>query len=275
MPGYDALFLDIDGTLVLPDHSTISPRTLRALEAARDAGVTLCIATGRCRGILPAAVLDFGFDYAILSNGAALLDLHTGKTLHRHGITAAQAALAYPVIRRHADFIEWFADGEILLTKESYALIGSHELPPWHAAYFAKGNSPVADSAEQYFSDGAPGLEKINIVRYTTGIVAAIREELEALDQFTLSSSISRSLEINSAGCSKAAAIRALCALRGFSLKRTAACGDGGNDLEMLCTVGCGAAMGNAKDSVKASADCVTGSNEEDGAAEFIERYIL
>jgi len=275
MRKYDILFLDIDGTLIASDHFTLSPRNRQALTAARQAGVKLSIASGRCLKILPQQVMDFGFDYAITSNGAAVQDLKTGEVLYRNGLSARQAALAYGVLRPRTDYIEWFADGEILLAQDSYDLIGTHEIPPWHAAYFSQGNTPVVSSVEEYIAQGAPGLEKIAIVRYPKEVIAAIVEGLRPLNEFKLASSIGRSLEIVRADCDKAAAIRVLCEKRGFDMARTAACGDAGNDVEMLAAVGCGAAMGNAKDSVKALAACVTASNDEDGVAQFIEEHVL
>lgn len=53
------------------------------------------------------------------------------------------------------------------------------------------------------------------------------------------------------------------------------ACGDGSNDLEMVKQAGIGVAMSNAVDEVKEAADYVTLSNDEDGAARAIEKYVL
>ena len=56
-------------------------------------------------------------------------------------------------------------------------------------------------------------------------------------------------------------------------MSRTLAIGDNQNDLEMLSFAGVSAAMGNAEDDVKAAAGFVTGTNNEDGAAAFLEKY--
>ena len=53
-----------------------------------------------------------------------------------------------------------------------------------------------------------------------------------------------------------------------------AAIGDQMNDFEMICEVGFGVAMANAVDEVKASAKWITGSNDDDGVAEFLELLI-
>ena len=51
--------------------------------------------------------------------------------------------------------------------------------------------------------------------------------------------------------------------------------GDGGNDISMLRHVGIGVAMGNARDEVKAAADYVTASVDEDGVAKALRKFIL
>ena len=61
----------------------------------------------------------------------------------------------------------------------------------------------------------------------------------------------------------------------GVALWDVIACGDGLNDLSMIRYAGLGVAMANAQPEVKEAADVVTLSNDEDGVAEVIERYIL
>ena len=60
-----------------------------------------------------------------------------------------------------------------------------------------------------------------------------------------------------------------------IDLSKTIAFGDQELDIEMLQTAGLGVAMGNAPDKVKRVADVVTASNEEDGVAIALEKYVL
>src|SRR5690606_3526903 len=82
-------------------------------------------------------------------------------------------------------------------------------------------------------------------------------------------------LELFHAACSKADGVRRLAATLGIDAAAIMACGDGSNDLEMLQFAGLGVAMGNASDRVKAAADFVTATNDEDGVALAIERFVL
>lgn len=275
MPNFSILFLDIDGTTIGRDHFTLSPHNREALLAAKAAGVTLAMSTGRCLGILPQQLLDVGFDYAITSNGAAVQDLRNNTCIFRECMPAHVAETAYRIIYPHVSFIEWFANGEILLAREAFEQLATKEVPPWHVTYFAKGNTPVVESAEQYLADGAPGLEKIALVRFGREIIAPIHKELKATGLFNLTDSIGRSLEVVPADSTKVVGMRALCGQMGVDLSSCAACGDGNNDITMLQSVGFSGAVANAKPELKAVASVELPAFDEDGVAYFIEHYVL
>ena len=79
-------------------------------------------------------------------------------------------------------------------------------------------------------------------------------------------------LEIVPLGVHKAEALRHLASILGLELSQIAAIGDGLNDIEMLSEAGLGIAMGNAPQAVKSVADWVTGTNNEAGVAQAVER---
>ena len=74
---------------------------------------------------------------------------------------------------------------------------------------------------------------------------------------------------------SKAAALERLGVLLNIPREEMIAMGDGANDLELLAYAGLGVAMGNASPLVKKQADAVTVTNDNDGVAEVIEKFIL
>ena len=276
MAAFDLLFFDLDGTLLLDDHATVSPRTIRALEEASRAGVRLSIATGRCLGLISEQVRKLPFDYAVTSNGAAVYDLKAGTQLYHHAFSPEEAMTACRIIDQHVDFFELFVNGEILLTEKAHAMTATRPLPPWHQRYFWRATLPPIASLAEYLRAGAQGLEKINLVSCDPEDVARIQQELEPLGLYEITSSIGRgALEVVPRGCSKGAAIRWLCSRLEIDLQRTAAFGDGGNDMEMLTTVGCGVAMGNAGEALCRAADAVTATNMEDGIALFIEQHVF
>ena len=61
----------------------------------------------------------------------------------------------------------------------------------------------------------------------------------------------------------------------GTPIEQVIAMGDSDNDVSMIQRAGLGVAMGNAREKAKLAADVVTASNEEDGVADIIEKYLL
>lgn len=275
MTHFDILFFDLDNTLLMPDHATVSDRNRAALAAAQAKGVKLVIATGRCLSMIPPAVREIDFDYAVTSNGTAIDDLKAGRRIFLHSFTREEARIACEAAERNVDFYELFADGLIRLTDQSYAKRRARPLPPWHVKYFAEHTEPSLGTLAEYLDAGAPGLEKVNMNMCDPAALASLREEIEPAGLFEITTySGATALEIVPRGCSKGACIRRLCKRLGVDIARSAAFGDGGNDVEMLRTAGCGVAMGNAADAAKAAARRITAPYDEDGVAQFIEEYI-
>lgn len=100
-------------------------------------------------------------------------------------------------------------------------------------------------------------------------------QELKRFDSLELVGSLKYNIEINAAGVNKGKGLLELGEILGISREEIMAFGDGDNDIAMLREVGFGVAMENADEEVKAVADYVTGSNDEDGVAKAIARFVL
>ncbi len=264
-------FFDLDETLLAPDHVTVSPRTRNALSKMREAGILLIIATGRSRALLPDCLAKLPFDYHITANGADIADLNTGKHIHTSYLPKEDAFAAWDLIKSRDLLVEWYVFNEVGIDAATKERLDSFSMPRWHKEYFQKGCMPVFESVEHYLSEGAKGLEKINLPRFNPVLRDILWRELDALGRFTLSSSSGSNIEINRKGCTKGQAIRALCRHLKIPVTRTMAFGDGGNDVEMLGTVGMGVAMANGTELAKRMAQAVAGPYDQDGVAVFIE----
>ena len=90
-----------------------------------------------------------------------------------------------------------------------------------------------------------------------------------------LVSSLGYNIEINAVGVDKGRGLMELGELLGIRPEEIMACGDGDNDIGMLKRAGLGVAMGNAEEDVKAAADYVAETNDDEGAAKAIVKYVL
>ncbi len=107
--------------------------------------------------------------------------------------------------------------------------------------------------------------------------IAALRRDLEAaLDgTATLVQAVPGVLEVLPPGASKGEGVRWLLDHLGVSPQHVLAIGDAENDVEMLRLAGIGAAVANARPEAKAAADVVVASNDQDGVADALERFVL
>ena len=274
MPNYDILFLDMDGT-VLNSNNEATERTRKALKAAQEAGVKLVVASGRTLKILPPLIQELGFDYAAVSNGASIYDLRSGERVYHHDFNLEAAHAMCEVLMEECDFIEFYADGEIQVSRASFERMKHRRIPVWHQKFFNENGTRVWETEMTYVQAGAPGLEKVALVCYEDEVLKRIRSRLAPMGYFNLTDSVVGAMEINDKECSKGVALRDICCRMGIDIARSAAIGDSMNDMTMIQAAGCGVAMGNARKEIKAAADYITASNDEDGVARFIEEKVL
>lgn len=269
------LFTDLDGTLLMDDHKTVSRRNHEALLALKRAGVKLCACTGRVRCLLPEAVKEIGFDYAITSNGASCVDLNTGEDIFSAYISAERAALAWRYTKPLDALVEWYVDGEILMDRKNYNMWPDRLRPLWHRNYLGAGRGIIYEDIEEFFSQGAPKLEKLNLCDKPVDVKEKLIDPLLSTGLFEISSSLGRNLEITDICADKGRALISLCEHLGIPTGQTIAFGDGGNDVQLLHAAGIGVSMGNAVPEAGAAAKHATLSNQMDGVAAYLEEHVL
>ena len=110
------------------------------------------------------------------------------------------------------------------------------------------------------------------VITDTAENIQTIRSSLsqEHYDNYQVTSSEVTRIEFVEKGMTKLNAIKDLLDKLGISQQETIACGDGENDMDIIEFAGCGVAMGNAPDSVKAIADIVADTNENDGVGKTL-----
>lgn len=235
--------LDMDGTL-LNEEKEISEANRQAIKDAEAKGIHVVISTGRSMATLRDLAKSLSLSsYLVTVNGSEIWDEH-GELVERNIV--------------HNDLMTWM-----------YDLSKTHKTGYW------------ATSTERVFFDEMPedlsayqwlkfGYEiKDDKVRET------ILNELRSREAFEITNSSPTNIEVNAIGINKAKGIEKVCSLLSISMENVMACGDSMNDIAMIKEAGLGIAMGNAQDIVKEAADWVTASNDEDGVAAAIKKWVL
>lgn len=266
--------VDLDGTLLKSDKE-LAPYTREILRRAIDQGILVMPSTGRPLTGVPKDLLEFpGIKYAVTANGARVIDIATGKPMVEELLPHDIASKLMDVFERYDSFREIYFDGVGYASKEALANISKYlELPPM-ANYIASTRIAVDDVREKFEEEDRP-VDKIQALFTSVEDRDAARAEIQDIPGIEITGALPMNLEINAAGVNKGKAMIELGKVLGIPKEEIMAFGDGDNDLKMLKEVGVGVAMENAIESVKEAADYITLTNDEEGVARFIEKYVL
>jgi Cof subfamily protein (haloacid dehalogenase superfamily) len=138
-----------------------------------------------------------------------------------------------------------------------------------------KSRRPVED-LDAFIALNAQSVQKVQLCfRDLADRAAAVEQIKSDFPEIVATSSFRNNLELNWHTADKGRGLRILSEYLNVPDNDTIAFGDSSNDLTMLQAAGVGVAMGNAAEELKALCDAVTLSNEDDGVAVYLERYVL
>jgi Cof subfamily protein (haloacid dehalogenase superfamily) len=262
MDGIRLVASDLDGTLLLPDE-TVSERTRAALAAARRAGVTVVLVSGRQpRSLGPIAERIGVGGIAICANGALVWDLDSGTMVDATPLAAELATRLVHGLREAIPGALFAVELEGSFGREAGWSEGLAAAP--------------ADVLEADALELIRGPVTKLLVRHPAMAFAEVAERAgKAVGEDAVATWAGlRLVEISAAGVTKAFALERLCQRLGIDASEVVAVGDMPNDLAMLGWAGTAVAVANADQEVLDAADEVTAANVEDGVAQLLERIL-
>ena len=266
--------LDLDGT-VLTEKKELTVRTREAISRALAQGVVVLVATGRPWMGVPEELRHFpGMHYALTSNGARIIDTQTDQVIEEHLLGPDLAQKVLEICGKYDTLQEVYFDGQGYAPADKMNCVEKYHKNPSMCEYMRKTRIPVDDISELVKKENR-GLDKVQALFADMNERRAAWKELEAEAGLELVGSLRYNIEINAAGVNKGKGLVNLGRMLGIRREEIMACGDGDNDIVMLREAGFGVAMANGEEKVKEAADYITLSNEEDGVADVIEKYVL
>ncbi|BAB06625.1 Cof-type HAD-IIB family hydrolase [Halalkalibacterium halodurans] len=267
MPQRHLIALDLDGTL-LTDNKTISMKTKQTIQKAREAGHIVVISTGRPYRASIQYYQELQLDTAIVNFNGAFVhhpkDSSFGTYHHPLELSTARQVI---------ETCEAFDVSNIMVEViDDYYLRYYDEL---FIQTFTEGQGPV---------EHGNLLKKLRddptcvLIHPKDDHVSELRSLLdgahaEVIDQRTWGAPWNV-IEIVKAGMNKAVGLKRIADYYQVPKERIIAFGDEDNDFEMIEYAGKGVAMANAIDPLKALANDITLSNEDDGIAVYLEEAL-
>lgn len=266
--------LDLDGT-TLNEDKRISPRTVEDFRLAMEKGVHIVVSTGRTFQSLPEQLYSIeGLEFAVNSNGAHITELATKKTIYENYLSPQAVEAVVCVLRETGLSVETFVDGKAYIDRREFEEVRDYGSTYRDAEYILSTRNPV-DGIFDYILAHRERIENISVNYPFLEDKPKWQALLGSIEGITLTSSFSHNFEIGGASTSKAEALRFLMKRLGIRPDQLMACGDSPNDAEMIRLAAVGVVMGNASEEMKKIGDYVTATNEEDGVAAAIEKFVL
>lgn len=274
---YKLIAIDIDGTL-LNSNSEITPATINAIQRAHQAGITVVISTGRRFYSAKPIVENLSLDIFVSCHNGVLLKRLDGEVLYylplecdtaKKAIKCVKETGEFPIVYHgHQDaadiFIENLHDN---VSQRIVDYISNH-------MEFVTTYQNLESQLEKDV------LEIVSIVsrKRVDKVYKHLRERLNSsaeIIRWLPSDGSVGFLEIAHRKTSKAEPLKHLSKKLGIKREEIIAIGDNFNDMGMLQYAGLPIVMDNAPEELKKMGFSVTLSNDEDGIAEVIEKFIF
>jgi Cof subfamily protein (haloacid dehalogenase superfamily) len=267
-PPIKLLISDVDGTLVTKDKR-LTPRSVAAVRALAEAGIAFTITSSRPPFGVRALITPLRLSAPIAAfNGGLMVEPDGLSTLEAYPIPAEVARRTMAFFERTGVSIWFDTDREWLVLDPSGPYV-DHEI------------RTIGTAPNKVASFDQPGVIdhgfKIIGVSRDFDLLARCERELQA--ELGATATVARSqryyLDVTHPQANKGHAVRALAQRLGIAPSTIAVIGDGRNDISMFNVAALAIAMGNADADVKQQAQFVTMSNEDDGFAAAVERWVL
>ena len=264
---------DMDGTLFNSKHE-ISDRNAAAILAAQQKGVIFTLCTGRISQYGALHVNDKGISCPVIGgNGGAIWDDTKKEIISMHPIATDTAMEVDELLHCYGVLYYAFVTDNIVSSDEKI----NHPNASWKGGAMTKVYGIPFGGGREKMRNAVKHEQpfKFFVTRQPDGVFEKLVTELKKIKGIYVTSAGKNSIEIMKDGVNKCSGVEELAAMHGISMENVMTLGDYDNDMPMIRAAGLGVAMGNALEEVKACADYVTDTNDNDGVAKAIEKFVL
>lgn len=264
---YKMLVVDMDDTLLTDDHE-ISNENKSMLLKAQEMGVYVVLASGRPTSAMIGYAKDLQCDvnnsYMISYNGSTITDLKEDKVLFEHSLTKEQIHSIYDFSKENNTHIITYLDGKIISERNSEYIDIESTITGLELVIVPSFKDAVTTGAVKCLL-----LEEPNYLKSVEPFLKA------AMPDLSVCMSKPFFLEAAPNGVNKGAAVKIIADKLHIQQCEIIAVGNAENDLSMVQYAGLGIWVDNVEDELRKFGDVIVASNNDDGVAEVVRRFIL
>lgn len=264
--------IDLDGTLI-NNEKILTPFTKKALLDAIEKGAKVVPATGRAITGIPDYLKDIPLEYGIFCNGASVYDLKKNDEIYSDRFTIEEALEILDECEKLDCIISHAADGKMYTSLEDKNRISNYNIREVTQDVILTTRIFVEDLREQILQ-ATSGVDKFVLFVSSQEKKAELMDYFRSKGKYHVVTSLLENLEIGKKTCNKGVALSHLANHLKLSPKHIMSFGDADNDKEMIEFAGIGVAMENALPEILEVSNYVTASNNEDGVAKAIYKFM-
>jgi Cof subfamily protein (haloacid dehalogenase superfamily) len=272
---YKLIAVDLDGTL-LNSKKQISQENKIAISKAVKKGVKIVICSGRifagARVIADEAGLNHGS--IIACNGALIKELNTEKLLYSKLLNSEDCLKVIDICRNEDIYFHAYVEDALYTEKMEYSALTyskKNKLLPKNQQIDIR----LTDDVKEMLGHSKISASKFVVISKDSQKLSRARQCVEQIKGVKVMSSDYDNFEVVHNKVDKGSALMFIAEKLDIGKEEIIAIGDNENDISMLECAGMGVAMGNSIPFIKESADYITVTNDENGVAEVINKFIL
>jgi hypothetical protein len=255
---------DIDGT-ILKWGLEFSPKMLDCVEKLKKSGVKIVLVTGRMHCATLPVAKELGLTTPIISYQGGLIKDSENKTLYQRNLDSNYAKEIIAWARQNDIHINLYIDDKLYVEHDN-DIVKSYT------------DGKFIDYTVCSFDDLAiENVNKILAIDLTNPdkVTNWVEELRQKYPDLYIVKSTPYFCEIGSNEAKKSLGVEFLCNLWGFNKDEVLTIGDQNNDIDLVKAGGIGVAMGNATDELKACADYITETVDNDGFVKAVEKFVI
>jgi Cof subfamily protein (haloacid dehalogenase superfamily) len=263
----------MDGTL-LNSKGEVSERNIEAIKMAHEKGVKVAVCTGRLFTSARFFADMLGVQVPVIaSNGAYIREKDKNEVIYKSVLGVENSKKVFDIFKKYNMTFYFHTYDTVYMEKfdSNNAYVNINKTLPKDKQIIVQ----VVQEWEKAFEEHKEDILKCVCIDNDLEKIARVKRELLQFAELEAVSSMNNNIEIMSKGVSKGRAAEILAGFYGLQCKEVMCIGDNENDISMLKYAGMGVAMGNGEEYVKELADFVTDTNDNDGVAKAIEKFIL
>lgn len=273
---YRMIAMDMDGTLLTTDKR-VSDKSREVLKRASEAGIKLVVCTGRIFTSAWVFAEIIGTKAPIIaSNGAYIREKDRDEIFYTKSLPKEDTLRVAKIVKEYG-FYPFLFTADTIFTEKLIYTVSMYNKQNDSLPENRRVKIVITNDIEKTIEENHELILKVVVVseKKDGDRLLELRNKISQEVDASIVSSMDNNFEVMSKGVSKGNAVKILGDYYGIPREEILCIGDNENDISMIEYAGCGVAMGNGAETLKAAADYITDTNDNDGVAKAIEKLVF